>query len=751
MELSSEVREVLSHLPPLDLLWLKEAGIPVCLIKVPASVSFATLTLRLGKPSLQQAPSNEGYVVAIPLEVRLTPESPPLHSWSFFNPTGQRDQLLLTALSQAHPLDLLVYTDGELSYQGRKHLAWAESHRQKARQMVTRPFALETQWPQAREHVRQRLEALQRRQLPLALVEKLRSPLTRSIVVLPDEPNPPVRFLVKVPRGTRFADIAVAFDPFHLYAYVEGNLLCIPIRLQDPLQRTLVADCLLNLDDLKDLSLLEKLATLYNVEVFAVADETPYLILGAKQLHWPEQRRESTQQVLRWVLRKKQPPKKHQAKTHRLSAAARYQRSHPCDITFRRREISDTAFSHEGLSATFPRSLSGEASYTYDAVLGEGQSLIENSVSNHQSLLGAVIEQFRHHQWVLVEAAKSQPNTTMFRQGWHLLLAGGAEKARKLLWTPEALEVVAQQRLHLPSLHEALLRLPQTHRWFEFQEPVETSICPRTAALFLLDMQDRQLLQHLVQQVPSSAQILNQLAREVFRPERQIFSINVISSEGELMWTCGFGIRGTQGQRNMQPYWFPPPWYHCLSGHCQGLLPRLTRDEASPSFAFCAECQEAQHFFSSWVATAWYLLMGFHRPQRETYVPDADDQEYLDQARKIGLLDNRPYKQIPDNDTHYRIARQIDLSSGSPHRYDEPLDSRGSWVEALLAQDPAALLYEQRDVPGRTRTLRHPRYAAYIQRTGSNQVEVQPHKKRVPMRANPKAYTKVRAKDHEQE
>jgi hypothetical protein len=97
----------------------------------------------------------------------------------------------------------------------------------------------------------------------------------------------------------------------------------------------------------------------------------------------------------------------------------------------------------------------------------------------------------------------------------------------------------------------------------------------------------------------------------------------------------------------------------------------------------------------------------------------------------------------------YRVVRSIDITTAPEQTKAESAGLRGSWVEALASINPALIFYDEREIPLSVRTLKHPRYAKYIEQHGTNQVEVRPHIKHIPMRADPKAMTRVTAETHQ--
>jgi hypothetical protein len=322
---------------------------------------------------------------------------------------------------------------------------------------------------------------------------------------------------------------------------------------------------------------------------------------------------------------------------------------------------------------------------------------------------------------------------------WRMLLALALEKSsRKFIWTPEAAQLTEEHRRQLiPSLELPWLSSHE-HLWIEFKEPIATPVCPNTAALLVFSATDPSLFREFAQQVRMSSHALKSLERSHYLPERQRVTLNVVDSTGEIVWAISLNREG-QNQKG-QNLWSAPVWYTCPRPQCH-----LHNNEV---LSLCETCTDTRTFIWTWLLAAWQSLLGFYRskagadPLFETL-----GKEHIERlTRSIPESHGNEGMYHTDLEYRYRVVRSIDIAAVPERMQVESKSQRGSWVEALASINPALVFYDEREIPLSTRTLRHPRYARYIEQHGTNQVEVRPHTKHIPMRADPKAMTKVTTK-----
>jgi hypothetical protein len=94
-----------------------------------------------------------------------------------------------------------------------------------------------------------------------------------------------------------------------------------------------------------------------------------------------------------------------------------------------------------------------------------------------------------------------------------------------------------------------------------------------------------------------------------------------------------------------------------------------------------------------------------------------------------------------------KIVRYIDLSEHLRRYYgSDPVNSRGSWVEAHLKADPTSVAYETHEVAEHVRILNPQHHQRYIETHGTNEVIVHSHKRRTPKLAHVEHITKMTAR-----
>jgi hypothetical protein len=288
------------------------------------------------------------------------------------------------------------------------------------------------------------------------------------------------------------------------------------------------------------------------------------------------------------------------------------------------------------------------------------------------------------------------------------------------------------------------------------------SVCPDLAAIFVFSASDGTLFRQFAQQQPGlSAPVLKHLEATLFTPEKDRLIINAINTQGSITWGMSLPLHQHAGDQSQpQHEWFAPFWTTCPTKACQWLP---LREGTNVTFRYmpCEICQEAQFFFASWVASAWRSLQGLYRK-------GDDGQNLFDMFREEQIIrfasshpnlkdDHSSNPRTPPRialwrEHQYQVVRHIDIATPPAHfsREQPSTDNGSSWVDTLRSIDPQLVVEEEREVPQRTRRLRHPRYAKYRQEHGTDQVEVRAHTKTVLLRNDPRRITKVTAKKIDQ-
>ncbi|HEY1350166.1 MAG TPA: hypothetical protein VGF67_11125 [Ktedonobacteraceae bacterium] len=221
--------------------------------------------------------------------------------------------------------------------------------------------------------------------------------------------------------------------------------------------------------------------------------------------------------------------------------------------------------------------------------------------------------------------------------------------------------------------------------------------------------------------------------------------MQIVESTGAIVWAISLNTHPQSQLPDAQGIWLAPAWYRCPTPACL-----LHTGEGN---TLCAPCLATRTFVWTWLLAAWQSLAGLYRrkPGTDPWL-ESIGTEHIEQLTRPG---SGPYESEGelrlDLAYRYRVVRSLDIATTTARPPAEPGGQRGSWVEALASIDPALIFYDERAIPLRTRILRHPRYARYIAAHGTNQVEVRPHTRHIPRRADPKAFTRVRAQQPRQQ
>ncbi len=754
--LPASLQQAFQRLPPLTgLLWYtNQQEVPCCLIKVPQGVRFSDLSVILDTPREPYQPSRAGHSqermpFALPFSTQIAPEQPRSNQIHMFHPSSGEEQHLLARLTQASYVLLVGYSSDPVpQYLGDKRLNWAKSKRRTIRQWLIsrKPGTLESVPRTKRTEIFAQQAEPARWKLPVGTKRTIATSMMRALITMPEEATEVLpRIYVKVPQGTHFEEVAVAFGPLNLTRYPMGWVLSLSLRLQDAAGHVLLVDSLC--DPISERRLLRRLASTPAVEMIALADTSAFPVLGAKRLNWSLQKRNRAQALFKY--RRAAMPLgswKH--------ACAAYLFEHPQGYAFQE-PVSDPVGQRDAGSR--PVSPADRLRTPHDEDLPPDASLMEVSEisdttargaapADHASHSSSLVEQFvlLHRSGVYEEYRRT--HTLSRRIFWRMLLAFALEKTqRKFIWTPEAARFIEEYRQQLAPGTMVPWLSSREHLWIAFAEPIQTPVCAETAALFVFSAADPSLLRELAQQVRMPSHTLKTLERTLYTPEKQRVSLGVVNRAGAIVWAISLRT-DTHGQpRDTEAAWSAPAWYTCPSQQCHL--------HAEGVATLCETCAAARTFVWTWFVAAWQSLVGLYRikPGEDSFLGRIGEERIGRLTRPMLQPDGSGAMCRVDFEYRYRIVRSIDIADAPIPSETKTNDQRGSWVEVLSSIDPALVFYDEREVPLRTRTLRHPRYAKYIEQHGTNQVEVRPHTRRVPMRADPKAMTQVTAKRYQKD
>jgi hypothetical protein len=740
LSLLPQTQLALQHLQPFTgLLWQTDRnGMPCCLIKVPQGVRFSKLSVNLGIPRYSYKGGLRESAIVLPYSTQKAPGQLRSSKACVFYLSNSDDWHLLTRLSQASHVQLLGYSqDSTQHYLGSKLINWSKSQQKAIRQLLagTKPgtTASAQMGDEIAQHNVQQAEQA-RWKLPTVVQQSLSSPLLRARIVMPENIEAIPRIYVKVPRGTHFEEVAVAFGPLNLYRYTERWILSLALLLQDANQREMNVDCLF--DPISEHRILNRLTTTTMVEMVALADIPTFPVLGAKLLNWSPQKKDWAKSLF--------------AYTRTVSSRGSYKRTcaeylyeHPQQSAFR---VPFPKAAHYPATTDPPASVDGSFVQIPEKSITSEGSLQEQFQAPPQVSPALVTSQTRHahpsilvEQFILLHRAGvheefTHTHTLSSRMFWRMLLALALEKTqRKFVWTPEATHLIEEQRKLLTPGTLIPWLSSREHLWIEFTEPCETPVCPDMAALFIFSASEPLLYREFAQQIQMSSRALKALERNFYAPEQHKVTFNIVNRAGIVKWAISL-------KHNAQGAWSAPAWYICPSKECQ-----LHTEGAS---TLCDTCTAARTFVWTWLTAAWQSLLGLYRAKPgDEHSLEAVGVEHIERLSRVmpGPSGSDTMSNV-DIEYRYRVVRDIDIADAPPPIEPKGAAQRGSWVEALSSIDPALVFYDEREIPLRTRTLRHPRYAKYIEQHGTNQIEVRPHIKHVPMRADPKAMTKVTAK-----
>jgi hypothetical protein len=203
---------------------------------------------------------------------------------------------------------------------------------------------------------------------------------------------------------------------------------------------------------------------------------------------------------------------------------------------------------------------------------------------------------------------------------------------------------------------------------------------------------------------------------------RDVVSVHLVGEDGAILFDLDFNQVSHQWSFSADHVC---PYGECTIGIDLSLKP-------------CDRCEMALYFFPQWLSITMLALTGWFR---QIELEEVDSRPSSQPHGQGSGVRNRPLTRVVRTiDVSVRPVRQTDDSAdhSSPHA------SRGSWVERAREQDPDLVKDEERQVPERTRTLRHPRYQAYIEKHG-NKVTVKAHTRTIHLLNLPRT-TNARAK-----
>jgi hypothetical protein len=566
----------------------------------------------------------------------------------------------------------------------------------------------------------------------------------RALITMPEQTTDALpRIYIKVPQETRFDEVAVAFGPLNLMRYPVGWVFSLSLRLQDATGRILEADALG--DPISDRRILHKLASAPSVEMVALADSSSFPVLGAKLLNWSPQKQKRAQSLFVYTRVAKLSGSWKQARISYLYEHPQgyiFQELLPDTVGQRDVEVGTAREDDQLPMPHHEETISpGPLQVEKSEIPHSTEATSETAPTKHASDVSLLVEQFILLHRAGVHAEYHHTHTLSRGIFWRFLLAIALEQTqRKFIWTPEAVRMIESRRQQLTPSETLPWLSSREHLWIAFAEPIETPVCAETAALFVFSSSAPSLLSEFAQQVQMSSRALKALERTLYTPEKQRVIFNIINRTGAIVWAISLRTDAHIRLDDAEAIWSATAWYTCPRLQCH-----LHNAEID---TLCETCTSARTFTWTWLFAAWQSLQGLYRdkPVTDRFLETVGIEQSEHVSRVSQEPDGKGVVGRADLTYRYQVVREIDIASAPPPTEPKSRSQRGSWVEMLSSIDPSLVFYDKREIPLRTRTLKHPRYARYIAQTGTNQVEVRPHIRHVPMRSNPKGMTQVTAK-----
>ncbi len=293
------------------------------------------------------------------------------------------------------------------------------------------------------------------------------------------------------------------------------------------------------------------------------------------------------------------------------------------------------------------------------------------------------------------------------------------ETAQCSLWEQSALSLVEQERgRHLRAMrtsgYEAAL--PGESLWLRIAEPAAHLTTPlgEVAVLFLSYQGDKAMIVEAARRLAGGqTQGVRELEAGMAEAAvEHLWVLYALDSDLTLRWSGAFRAEIDMSALHYELVdGYRCPFAPCVADH-----------------PLCQQCQECRRFFSSWLFTAYRVLLGEFRETEIAPFARLSEQS----VRKVPRSD-KPHKLREQQvSRQYQLVRfDASVKHLTPAR--EPVQPRGSWI----VRDPDAVEYHERAIPKSTRVLRHPRYEQFILAHGGTlesglAIEVRPHKKQVP-------------------
>ncbi|HEY1350165.1 MAG TPA: hypothetical protein VGF67_11120 [Ktedonobacteraceae bacterium] len=309
------------------------------------------------------------------------------------------------------------------------------------------------------------------RKSPVHLAEirrDLRPDELRGLITTPLGTQLMPRIFLKVPHGTRFENVAVAFGSLNLFRYSTGWVLALSVHLQDETRQVMDVDCLL--DPLAKHGTLQQPGITSQVEMVALADTASLPHIGAKLLTWPAQKRERTSTLLDCL---------------NGMPGRRGPWKRACD-TYLREHLQQDSFQALSPAARPRETLQASDQEHSVAAYKPGQHIAQAAQSAPRAPL---VERciLLHRAGVAQEYSRRQ---ILSRR----MLLALEDTWRKFIWTPQASALVEQHRQQLtPGVTVPWLSAHE-HLWIEFPVPLATPVCASAAALCVFSAADSWLL-----------------------------------------------------------------------------------------------------------------------------------------------------------------------------------------------------------------------------------------------------------------
>lgn len=702
---------------------------PEFVVKVPRKTDIQKWTIACSSPTFSETYAPEGRVVVVSFKF-MQRGSKAIKGHCLLNPVGLKDQEFLILLCRKQFAYItFLNDDNTLTYLETRSIPWDREKCKGTNHIIANANKKQIMWPQVKERWLQEHKSikikdlvnktdensikkgeivgsqrehqlLQRYRLSPNWRKALPSHKKCELLLLSNRKRTPC-VLIKILQVERMETIKIVFDENISQNQNQPQpILHILLRLQN--HDSQARDMRFSMKLKNDPNIFMRLQNPDSIPVFMVADNPELSLLDVQNAPWPKQ------DIAQFV---------HQY--------------HPVQSTSLAKPVRPK---QEKNTPTQAAVVHVQRRYVNEPV---ARPVVEN-MSGLELVERCLLQQ---RAWLDTVHA---PGGTITRQMfWRQLLIFALEEVRKFVFMPDAIEMIEEKRQQLQwmSPHVTAPGFPAPQLWFEFRQPVRTPICEDTAAIFIFSMNEKRLLDLVNSKSRHISTISQSMKKRFYESEYNRLAISVINQRGQIVWAMSQAFK----PRSLHPDypWLVPAWHTCPTKTCT-----FSEEHALNNDMFCATCKQAYAYFSSWLYTVRKAFLGSYRePFMKNGAPDQPDAHFMkpEKWRKIG--------DVPWNTIHskgdYHIIHYTDISASFRYqRKEEPLNARGSWVEALQAIDPRLVEYDKREVHMHTRRLMHPRYAKYREEHGTDMIDIKTHTRQVPLNADKQRVTRVTARKH---